>query len=85
MELKTESTHKAEQIYFPPSKSEEKLMVKSEIQDDFHAIENNYLTALNAPGEVLVNDYDEFNHYEFDILETPVITNAEIRSNSLFL
>ena len=80
MELKTESTHRTEPIDFPPSKSEENLLIKSEIQDDFHDIENNYSTTLREPGEVFVNENDEFNQSEFDMPETPVISNAEIRA-----
>ena len=82
LELKTETTHKAEisQIGFPPSKSEDNLMIKSEILDDFHDNENNYSTTLKEPGDVFVNDYDEFNQSDFEMLATPVTSNAEIRA-----
>jgi hypothetical protein len=41
-------------------------------------IVNNYSTTLREPGEVFVNDYDEFNQSEFGMLATPVISNTEI-------
>jgi len=93
-ELKTSSVNKAKIVRTELSSSsfiskekiveseiEENLMIKSEIQEDYHDVENNYSTTIREPGEVLNNDYEEdYNENEFDMLETPITSNAEIRA-----
>jgi len=79
IELPSSSSLKREKVF--EVEANESLMIKSEMHEEYHDVENNFST-IREPGEVLAHDYEEdYTENEFDMLEeAPITSNAEIRA-----